>query len=296
MVLGLFNRVRNPFPVDAELHYDVMERVVMRKSPDFIIWVLLAAVMLPWLVVCARVSINGDVAWMIGAAGRILSGEMMTQHFFDANPPLSMLLYIPVLAISSVGVPVWYASDLYVLLVAAAGLFLLARLLRCSPGLQPSQFWLIVVGYIVAITFPARFEIAQRDHFLAIALLPFLLGQFAVTQKWNVPKWLLLAVFIFGTPFLLLKPHYGLLPAIILMHRMLRQRRAGIVFDPDVVCLVAGCLIYAAVLWFRFPDFLSQGLAGSAALYAQEIYQSGLAVRRRICVAGGLYPGLRADH
>jgi hypothetical protein len=240
----------------------------MGKASGFIVGGLTMLLMLPWLMIAGQVSINGDVAWLVHAAQHVVNGAAMTDQFYDTNPPLSFILYIPVLWIASFGVPLWYAADIYTLCVAVTSLGLLAGILRHARGIEPHHYWLVIIGYLMAVTFPARFELGQKDHLLAITLVPFLMAQFALSEKWPVPRWLLLAAFIFGAPFILMKPHYGLLPALMIAHGFYRQRQ----IKADFFVLATGCVAYAAVIWLWFPDFIATVMRASAILYAGEVY------------------------
>lgn len=245
----------------------------LKKTKDAGLCLLALVGLLPWFAVMAQVSVNGDVIWLVHAAERVLSGDTMTDRFYDTNPPLSYVMYIPVMWLSRLGIPHWYGVDLYTAFIAGISIFLTSSLLRCAPGLKRETFWLMMAGYIASITFPARFEIGQKDHLLAMALLPFLLAQFALTNQWPVQRWIARSAILFGTLFLLVKPHYVLLPLIVLTHRAMRQRRMLVIFDFDALALIAGCLLYGILIAVRFPDFIQDALPASALLYARNIYR-----------------------
>lgn len=260
----------------------------MDKKSGLMIGLLVAALMLPWLVMAAQVSMNGDVAWLSHAAQQVVAGAAMTDRFYDTNPPLSFILYIPVLWISALGVPLWYAADIYTLAVGLVSLAMLAGILSYARSIQPHQYWLVLIGYLLAITFPARFELGQKDHLLAMVMVPFLFAQFSLTEKWNVPRWLVYAALIFATPFILMKPHYGFLPALLIVHRVWRQRRLGL----DSYLLAVGCIAYILVVWQRFPDFIKTVLRASAKLYAGEVYATLWPAVAGMGILGGCLLGL----
>lgn len=241
----------------------------MKKPTELLIWVLIGAVMLPWLICAAQISMNGDVAWLVHAAQHVMAGEAMTDRFYDNNPPISFMIYMPVVWIAKLGIPLWYAVDIYSALAWMLSIAAVAMLLRRAPGLQEDRFWLVMIGFIAAITFPARLELGQKDHLLAMALLPFLLAQFALLDQWPVKRWVALFVMMVAIPFILVKPHYLLLPSLIIFYRIVTQKRIG----ADSMIIIAAAAVYAAVIWLRFPDFLSEVLEVSVRLYAAEIYQ-----------------------
>jgi hypothetical protein len=73
-----------------------------------------------------------------------------------------------------------------------------------------------------------------------------------------------LIVFI---PFVLIKPHYGLLPTAILLHRLGRERHIRALLKADFLILAIGVLAYAAILWVYFQDFINIVLTLSMDIY-----------------------------
>ena len=71
------------------------------------------ALFLPWLIMQKDVSLPADMAWLTIAAQHILSGDRMTDAFFDNNPPLCYLIYIPVALLISAGLPMELATYIF---------------------------------------------------------------------------------------------------------------------------------------------------------------------------------------
>jgi hypothetical protein len=82
-----------------------------------------------------------------------------------------------------------------------------------------------------------------------------------------INKALLFSVLFFGTLAVLVKPHYGLLPSVFLLHRMLKQRRLNIFSDPDFVFLAIGTLAYIAIVLVCFPGYVQAILPDALDLY-----------------------------
>jgi hypothetical protein len=227
--------------------------------------------MAPWLWFIAQVSVNGDVIWLTHAAERILAGQTMATDYYDSNPPLSYMLYIPVAWLGQLGIPLWYAAEIYTAFIAALSLYLGVRILRGAPELDRTGFCLVLAGYIAAITFPARFEIGQKDHLLAITLFPLVVAQFSIKEKWQVPRGILVAAIILAAPFLLMKPHYGLLPLCAILLRVREWRSIRAIFHFDTVLLTSAAILYTGVVFLFFPDFINEILAVSTKLYVTRI-------------------------
>ncbi|MBI3442113.1 MAG: hypothetical protein HY052_09995, partial [Proteobacteria bacterium] len=64
---------------------------------------------LPWLFFHIQSAVHGDVAFLSMAAQRVLAGQRMVDAYFDNNPPMSYLIYIPAALLSKLGIPLWYS-------------------------------------------------------------------------------------------------------------------------------------------------------------------------------------------
>src|SRR5690606_32184496 len=111
----------------------------------------------------------------------------------------------------------------------------------------------------------------ERDQILGIALFPFVMIQLGLTFSWPRPRpavfW---SVVIFGAVLILLKPHFGLLPTILLLHRAILQRRLALWKDPDFIALVTATSCYILFLLVFFSDYLTIILPDVLRLYLPE--------------------------
>lgn len=236
------------------------------------LWLLLGLCFLPWFIVQTNVSIPGDMAWLSLAAEKFLAGERMTASFHDNNPPLSYLIYSPVALLAHAGWPLWDAALAYGVSIALLFTALLALVARKGWGLKGGGYWALIIGYLLPLTFLFQGELGNKDYLIAAALPPFLLAQMVVTDKGRPVKWYIGLTLVLATPFVLLKPHYGLLPVCLLLHRFFKGRKFRVVYDPDFLCLAVGGVIYAAITFIWFHDYLTDVLWDvSIGLYAGTI-------------------------
>jgi hypothetical protein len=78
----------------------------------------------------ARFGLLGDVSWLITADEKWLDGEVPYRDFIEINPPASLLLYWPAIALARlVGVSPEFAVSAFGFLSIAAGLGLSAAIL-----------------------------------------------------------------------------------------------------------------------------------------------------------------------
>ena len=84
-----------------------------RLDRPYWIWLAAALLFLPWAYVQSQISINGDAVWLTHAAQEFLRGQRMTDAYFDNNPPMSYLAYIPAAGLVAGGVPLWAAPVVF---------------------------------------------------------------------------------------------------------------------------------------------------------------------------------------
>ncbi len=228
------------------------------RSWDIVTMVSVAFIAVAWLMAQSNIAIPGDMAWLSLAAEKFLSGEKMTDAFHDNNPPLCYLIYIPVAAFTALcSLPV--AAFIYSAGIVFLFTALLAVVARKGAGIKGREFAALIIGYLLPLAFMFQGEFGNKDYLIAAALLPFLMAQFAVTYNKNAaPGWHIWLTCALATPFILLKPHYGLLPVCLLLHRFVKGRGFGVLRDPDFICLSAGTLLYALASYIWFQDYFSE--------------------------------------
>lgn len=212
---------------------------------------------IPCLVWQAQISIAADMAWLSLAAEKFWSGARMSDAFHDSNPPLCYLIYLPVVWLKSAGLSLWGAAYFYGVFVVSVFAALLALLARHIVGLGGASFAILMAGYLLPLVFLYQIEFGNKDHLIAAALLPFLLAQNALRERPEQSKLLIWVTLVLATPFILIKPHYGLLPVFLLLQRAFSGRGFKVLRDPDFLCLTAGCLLYGLIVVLWFDDFIS---------------------------------------
>lgn len=239
------------------------------KSPQTALYFLaLVLALLPWALMQTDIRIPADAAWLVHAARHALNGESITQSYFDHNPPLCFLIYAPVVWMSDLlGWSVITSLNLY-----TGGLTLLALAysvyILCGWKITARQLYLTLSAYLVAASVFMTLEYAQKDHLIAIGILPFLLTQLSITQGHKISKPVLYGGLMFFALFVLIKPHYGLLPAVIFLHRLYRRKSLSVVLDADFVILSMMTTAYIALIYFAFPEYIHTVLPAGADLYA----------------------------
>lgn len=195
-------------------------------------------------------SVNSDVAWLSICAERLMNGGTLTDSCYDTNPPLSVLVYAPFIWLSQI-TSITIHHIIFWLTLAPIGFATLATY-------KLSKNKNLTVAFLATITIIPSLYYAERDHFIAIMLLPFILLQFAITKKETINTSLKYSVLILGSLALLLKPHFGLIPIFMILHRMRYKRTLWVIKDADFIILAMSCISYLTVILLFYNDFITQ--------------------------------------
>lgn len=238
-------------------------------------WIVLAASLFigltPWLVIQASQSITGDKAWLATCAMRVLDGWRMSDACYDTNPPLSILVYILPAAFSKYAhIPIYAGVFAQSLCLVALSAMAVGAILRRTQWLAPDQTTLLVATYILANTLAPTQHLGEREHLIALGLFPFVLLQMAITKNLKIPARLKWPVLILGSISILIKPHFGLIPSVIFLHRAISQKRLSVVTDQDFLTLSVVTVFYLAAVFVFFHDFISVILPDILMIYISE--------------------------
>lgn len=223
------------------------------------LWALSALLLIPWLSIQYEQSVNSDVAWLTICAERVISGIALSQGCFDTNPPLNIMIYIPfifigeLLSIKTYDAIFWGTLSIIFLFVTIT-----YRTLKYFNSFSDNERLVTSLTFLCSLTIIPSFSFAERDHFIAIALLPFILTQLCITYKHHLPQKMKYFTLIIGATALLIKPHFGLIPAFIFIHRAIKDKSIiKVMKSPDFLILSLLSIGYICIVWIFFKDFIT---------------------------------------
>src|SRR6476646_11289629 len=86
------------------------------------------------------VPLNTDVSWLLVVCERMLDGQQLYRDIIEINPPMAAFAYLPGVALARVlGIDPRYVIAAQLLLLAAASLVAVSRILRLAPATAPSR-------------------------------------------------------------------------------------------------------------------------------------------------------------
>ncbi|MDH5723462.1 MAG: hypothetical protein OEY94_09100 [Alphaproteobacteria bacterium] len=232
----------------------------------FPLLLILFIALVPWLTQQVDIRIPGDAAFLFTGAGHIFAGHNMLDYYYDTNPPMSFLIYTPSVLLQGLGFDAHTSIYLFTFLLIATSTAFFAYLL-CFYNLEGIHRAALLSSYLASVTLFSFNEFTQKDHLIAITLPVFLLAQLLILQE-NKPKdSILFLAFLILTPFILIKPHYGLLPAFVILYRIWQNKNLLSLFKVDFIALTTGVIAYGLAIFTFFPEYVSEIFGISLDLY-----------------------------
>lgn len=203
------------------------------------------------------------------AAERLISGQNLIDHIYETNPPLNIMIYTPhVLFSKIIGLPLtigaFYVTSFFVIL-STLSVHLVLKSFTYLSKFEKATF---ILAHFVAITLATSLFFSDREHFIILGLIPFILCQHALTERIEIKSKILWPILIVGAICILIKPHYGLIPTIFLLNRAVNHRTLKIVFHPDFLALASATIGYILITIIFFNDFVTLILPDVLTLYA----------------------------
>lgn len=249
-------------------------------NPLYPFWSRFGACIMPYallglaglLVICT--SLNGDSAWLLVAAQRVLAGESLYTQIGETNPPLVVWLHV---------LPVWLgqksgldASTCFALLVC-----LLSGVSVWATARQFPQFrWLALV--LAVACGPMAVQVyGQREHLMWLLTLPMMAG----LLPGHVPNKRQAFAAAIG---MCLKPYFLLWPVGLMMWRCVRHPHWRVLLNPPLLIFAAVGMVYGLYLCIidrTYADVMLPDLLR----YYDAFGAPEAKLLQRILVFGGLF-------
>ncbi len=214
--------------------------------------------------------ISHDIGWMLVSANQALDGDgrLYRDIFFEVNPPLALFLKFPAVLIArATGLFDVDVFLVFVFLLALASICLTARLMSRATEVDAITRRSVVLGVLLSLLLLPGPEFGQREHFLLIFCLPYLvLSALRSLNHHPRPALCLLAGTMAALGFVL-KPHFLLLPILVEIYVVARTRKPTAVLRPETVAMGVTGVAYALAVLIVTPEYLSDVLPVVMAIY-----------------------------
>ncbi len=214
-----------------------------------------AAVVLAMPILFRGQMLTNDVAWYLIATRDWLQGAPLYVRIMEINPPLNFYFTVPaILAADQLGISDTHGQYLVVWVVLFAVLVWCSAIIRAEFGLSPSRQAILLLGIAAAIIVPALDSLAQREFYLVVLMMPWLLIQVPTRPASRRQEITTAAVAALGV---CLKPHFVLFPMAITVSRMIRTRSLWPILSPANLTFLAVGLAYIGLVALFHPSYLT---------------------------------------
>ena len=224
-----------------------------------------------WSTLYLSRQIDIDMAWLLQCLERFMAGGTYQNDFYETNPPLSFLVYLPAFPLyTTLGYDPKFSVMIvfltYLTLAAGVLTYLLHKL-----KITPTNIFIILSAYLISQTWASAISFGSKDSLISIFLGPTLLYQYSITKKASITPVIHLLAIIMGGVAVSLKPHYGILVGALFAHRLYETKSIKrCILAPDFIGLLAFGLGYVAFIQIFTPGFF-EILPDILSIYSAEV-------------------------
>jgi hypothetical protein len=242
-------------------------RSILAKAAGYGPWLLLAAVALAAIALRLHNLENADTSWLLTLTEKLLDGR---HDFVEVNPPGAIFAYVPAVWLARIsGIQPEAACDVLVFLVAAVSLGL-ASLILGPRFFEQRNVPVVAAGVAAVLLVLPTYTFGEREHLCVILILPWV-AALAVRFAGSTPDLRLLAGAGLACGLcIMIKPHFIMNVGVLSFILAWRLRSWRMLFTLENCAAALVLLLYGAILWTQFPDFLARTAPMVAAVYVPD--------------------------
>lgn len=229
----------------------------LMKKNQLILPVAYLTIILFSLKIQSDLFMSWDVTYMLQAASKMLAGGSYTQDYFNPNPPMAFILYMPVNLISQwFNLNIYHVFIAYIYTIAAVSLYLTSRLAKSLfVNAQVANYFVLTLCIAYLIT--PLYELGQREHLVVMLIFPYLL-LLALRANQYIPKagQVYLAGVLAAIGFSI-KPYFLLIFIAGELYSLAMQRTLKSMLRPEAVCIYAIVVTHILYTIVFHPDYYS---------------------------------------
>lgn len=203
-----------------------------------------------------HIPLHNDNSFFIYAARQLLMGGTYTRDFFDTNPPLIILLNIPIVLLAkSTLIDTVHIFYFYILFLGLGSLAFSCYFLKQI--ITDRIFYSFIVGGIaIALLVLPNCSFGQREHLCVVLSMPYLFA--AVLRLANKPINLLIAILIgiFAGIGFALKPYFLTTFILLELFFIFKKRNIWGWVRPESICVASVIAVYMGIIYLFFSDYV----------------------------------------
>lgn len=200
--------------------------------------------------------LTNDVVWYLIATRDWMEGAALYVTIMEVNPPLNFYLTVPaILTADLFGISDVNGQYLVIWVLLFVMLSWCSAIIRADFGLSPLRQALLLPALAVAMVVPALDNLGQREFFLVVLMMPWLLLQ--VPARALAPRQEAVAAAVAAVG-MCLKPHFVLIPLAITVARCLSTRSPRPVLSVSNTTFLALGAAYVGFVALIHPAYLTE--------------------------------------
>ena len=227
------------------------------KYPPLVTFSIIAVSLIVWTTIYLHSHIDVDTSWLLQCLERFLAGGTYINDFYETNPPLSFLIYLPTYPLYTY-LDIDPKLSVFITLALYLGIadYILLRLLQKEENIKAQDLLIIMTSLLLAQSWVAGVSFAAKDHLISVFLLPLSLYQFRLTRGLKTGTLLATGSVILGGMAICLKPHYAIIPALFFVHRLYTTRSLPrCITTPDFWGMLIIGVSYFFIVLLLTPEF-----------------------------------------
>lgn len=201
--------------------------------------------------------LHKDVAIIMHTAAAMLAGETYTKDIFEPNPPMIFYLSMPAIILAKLmSISALSAIRIYFITLTFISInccyFIIKKLFKNNTLL--TKLFIYVMIYVL-LFLPAQ-QFAQREHFLLVLALPYLLlAALRLENQKLSPMFAIIIGLMAGIGFAI-KPHF--LPALLFVEAYFIYKKRDILgwIRLETICIIGIFVTYATAIFLFYPQYI----------------------------------------
>jgi hypothetical protein len=250
--------------------HPVADVAAARVRHDDLLWKWLPFVLILTIAVAERHVVigNADVSWLITASEKILDGRRLYIDVVELNPPASVFLYLPAVAIArAVGLAPEIVVDAMVFIGALASLTVVSAIVRRCRLLDGARGWTMAAFALAILTILPAQTFGQREHIALIAVLPAIATLAARATGAKPLFWHGLLAGLGAGMAICIKPHFALAIGLAAAMAALQQRSWRVLLVVENFSAAVVAAVYAAVVIIFYRAYITDVMPILADVY-----------------------------
>jgi len=228
------------------------------------VWLAAAGIVALAAAVQLSFGMMADVAWLIHCDERWLDGALPYRDFLELNPPASLWLYWPAVALARrLGSPSEAVVSAFGFAAALSAIGVSALILR---GVRGAGAGLALAALAALLLLPGQ-TFCERDHLAAVFGVPFLALALARARGATPGVALAAAAGLGCGAMAAIKPPYALIAALLALYQLRRSGWRAVLRSPEYYVAAALGLAYVAAVAPLFPAYIANELPFNAEVY-----------------------------